>query len=197
MLLSIDTSVHQNIVGLLWNMWNGMKWMTKWLTKKRQPAKHSPKHSQSNNRGWTKIQNTEANVVDSWYFFSLLHLVSQNGKIWQPNPILASYLKLHPRIVPVVWIMLPLLLVPVHMLSLTHQCWQVTSQDTGDSPLASESCSMHVPGVRYPGYLWASEIAKLQKNWPFRDSSPGPYHHRTRDWEIRSWCPHNIPFKSI
>ena len=34
MLLSIDTSVHQNIVGLLWNMWNGMKWMTKWLTKK-------------------------------------------------------------------------------------------------------------------------------------------------------------------
>ena len=69
MLLSIDTSVHQNIVGLLWNMWNGMKWMTKWLTKKRQPAKHSPKHSQSNNRGWTKIQNTEANVVDSWYFF--------------------------------------------------------------------------------------------------------------------------------
>jgi hypothetical protein len=61
--------------------------------------------------------------------------------------------------------MLPFLLLPFQMLLLTHQGWQVTSQHAGDSPLASESCSMH--GARWSGYVWESLKKKTQNSSKF------------------------------
>ena len=105
--------------------------------------------------GWTGCRVRTSAVLEVKSMLSMLWNM-KNGKNW-PNPMFVtclSYLKLYPNFLPVQWVMLPFLLLPFQMLLLTHQGWQVTSQHAGDSPLASESCSMH--GTRWSGYVWES-----------------------------------------